>query len=102
MNSGPKILNVPAGEILFVSSNPWDAAGAEAFGYLVCWCNPSEVEIEDWESGTVGLGRILTGAAFLAFTVSSLPGMFGANLGEVEALLPPPGRRLRRPVQQLR
>ena len=36
---GPKILNLPASEILFVSSNAWDAAGAKAFGYKVCWCN---------------------------------------------------------------
>lgn len=42
------------------------------------------------ETGTVGLGRILTGAAVLSFAVSLLPGMFGANLGEIESLLPPP------------
>lgn len=36
---GPQILNIPANEILFVSSNAWDAAGAKAFGYQVCWCN---------------------------------------------------------------
>jgi 2-haloacid dehalogenase len=36
---GPEILNLPASEILFVSSNWWDAAGAKAFGYTVCWCN---------------------------------------------------------------
>ena len=36
---GAKILNLPAEQILFVSSNSWDAAGAKAFGYRVCWCN---------------------------------------------------------------
>ncbi len=36
---GPEMLGIPASEILFVSSNPWDAAGAKAFGYRVCWCN---------------------------------------------------------------
>jgi 2-haloacid dehalogenase len=45
---GPKILHLPAREILFVSSNAWDAAGAKAFGYLVCWCNRSGAEEEDW------------------------------------------------------
>ena len=30
---GPRILNLPSEEILFVSSNLWDAAGAKAFGY---------------------------------------------------------------------
>lgn len=27
------------GEIVFVSSNPWDAWGAAAFGFRVAWCN---------------------------------------------------------------
>ncbi len=36
---GPDALGLPAEEILFVSSNAWDAAGAKAFGYGVCWCN---------------------------------------------------------------
>ena len=36
---GPQRLRIPAEEILFVSSNLWDAAGAKAFGYTVCWCN---------------------------------------------------------------
>jgi 2-haloacid dehalogenase len=44
---GPEILNLPAGEILFVSSNLWDAAGAKAFGYQVCWCNRSRATMED-------------------------------------------------------
>jgi 2-haloacid dehalogenase len=38
---GPAVLGFAANEILFVSSNPWDAAGAKAFGYRVCWCNRS-------------------------------------------------------------
>jgi 2-haloacid dehalogenase len=45
---GPEILNLPAAEILFVSSNLWDAAGAKAFGYPVCWCNRSGAGMEDW------------------------------------------------------
>ena len=36
---GPAALGIPARELLFVSSNAWDAAGAKAFGYLVAWCN---------------------------------------------------------------
>jgi 2-haloacid dehalogenase len=36
---GPEALGVPAGELLFVSSNAWDVAGAKAFGYQVAWCN---------------------------------------------------------------
>jgi len=45
---GPEILTLPPAEILFVSSNLWDAAGAKAFGYPVCWCNRSGAEVEDW------------------------------------------------------
>jgi 2-haloacid dehalogenase len=45
---GPQLLNFPADEILFVSSNLWDAAGARAFGYRVCWCDRSGTDAEDW------------------------------------------------------
>ena len=45
---GPELLNLRAEEILFVSSNLWDAAGAKAFGYPVCWCNRSGEDAEDW------------------------------------------------------
>lgn len=44
---GPEILNIPAGQTLFVSSNAWDAAGAKAFGYQVCWCNRSAAPGDD-------------------------------------------------------
>ena len=36
---GPEILGIAASELLFVSSNGWDVAGAKAFGYQVAWCN---------------------------------------------------------------
>jgi len=36
---GPRALGIPAGDLLFVSSNGWDVAGAKAFGYQVAWCN---------------------------------------------------------------
>lgn len=36
---GPDTLGIPAGELLFISSNGWDVAGAKAFGYRVAWCN---------------------------------------------------------------
>ncbi len=38
---GPRAFGVQAREILFVSSNAWDVAGAKAFGYRACWCNRS-------------------------------------------------------------
>ena len=37
---------------------------------------------------TLGVGRALTGTLFLAFALSLVPGMFGANLGELEAYIP--------------
>ena len=42
-----RVLNVFHEEILFVSSNSWDAAGAKAFGYKVCWCNRSQGSLEE-------------------------------------------------------
>ncbi len=36
---GPQALGIPADQLLFVSSNAWDVAGAKAFGYRTAWCN---------------------------------------------------------------
>jgi thiol:disulfide interchange protein DsbD len=36
----------------------------------------------------LGLGRLLTGAAFLIFAISLLPGMFGGKLGDLDAYVP--------------
>jgi len=44
---GPGALGIPAGELLFVSSNGWDAAGAKAFGYQVAWCNRTDAPEEE-------------------------------------------------------
>lgn len=38
---GPAALKLPAREILFVSSNAWDAIGATWFGYTTLWVNRS-------------------------------------------------------------
>jgi len=43
---GPRAFGVPAGEILFVSSNGWDVAGAKSFGYRTCWCNRQRAPAE--------------------------------------------------------
>jgi 2-haloacid dehalogenase len=34
-------------ETLFVSCNPWDAAGSKVFGYNVCWINRFDVPFEE-------------------------------------------------------
>jgi 2-haloacid dehalogenase len=38
------VLGVPPAEVLFVSSNPWDACGAKAFGLNVAWIERVPVE----------------------------------------------------------
>jgi 2-haloacid dehalogenase len=43
----PRALGVPADELLFVSSNAWDVAGAKAFGYRVAWCNRQRAPEEE-------------------------------------------------------
>jgi 2-haloacid dehalogenase len=44
---GPTRLGIPASELLFVSSNAWDMAGAKAFGYQVAWCNRGNAPPEE-------------------------------------------------------
>src|SRR5262249_45064222 len=43
---GTKAFGLPASEMLFVSSNAWDIAGAKAFGYRTCWCNRFKAPME--------------------------------------------------------
>jgi 2-haloacid dehalogenase len=43
---GPRAFGLPAADILFVSSNAWDVAGAKAFGFQVCWCNRLGAEMD--------------------------------------------------------
>jgi 2-haloacid dehalogenase len=45
---GPKALGIPAGELLFVSSNAWDVVGAKAAGYQVAWCNRTSAPEEEF------------------------------------------------------
>lgn len=44
---GPRALGVPPTDLLFVSSNAWDVAGAKAFGYQVAWCNRASAPEEE-------------------------------------------------------
>ena len=44
---GPRAFAIPAGEMLFVSSNAWDIAGAKAFGYRTCWCNRTGAPMDE-------------------------------------------------------
>ncbi len=40
----------------------------------------------------LGVGRVLVAALFLTFSISLLPGLFGASLGNVEAFIPVQGK----------
>ena len=44
-----RVLGVEPGEILFVSSNGWDVAGASSFGFRTCWCNRANAPAEELE-----------------------------------------------------
>jgi len=44
---GPEVIGIPAGDLLFVSSNAWDVAGAKSFGYQVAWCNRTHAPAEE-------------------------------------------------------
>ena len=43
---GPQALNLPAKDILFVSSNCWDAIGATWYGYTTLWVNRFNLPLE--------------------------------------------------------
>jgi 2-haloacid dehalogenase len=45
-----RALGVEPGEILFVSSNGWDVAGASSFGFRTCWCNRVNAPAEELEA----------------------------------------------------
>jgi thiol:disulfide interchange protein len=49
------------------------------------------LRLEGVEAGeSLGIGRLLVASAFLIFSFSLLPGMFGAPLGELDAYVPAP------------
>ena len=54
---GPQAFGLPAAQILFVSSNGWDAVGATWFGYTTLWVNraglpPEQLDTEPTRTGT--------------------------------------------------
>jgi 2-haloacid dehalogenase len=55
---GPKALKLPAKDILFVSSNCWDAIGATWFGYTTLWVNRHGAPLEQ-----LGIEPTRTGAS---------------------------------------
>jgi 2-haloacid dehalogenase len=56
---GPQALNLPANEILFVSSNGWDAIGATWFGYATLWVNRAGLPLEQLATAPTRIGTSL-------------------------------------------
>src|SRR5579871_208733 len=52
--------------------------------YLLGYVRLEGVSAED----SLGVGRMLTAAVFLIFSISLFPGLFGATLGDLEAVIP--------------
>jgi 2-haloacid dehalogenase len=57
---GPDAFKLPTREILFVSSNCWDAIGAAWFGYTTFWINRSGQPLEELGAQPAAQGRLLT------------------------------------------
>jgi len=57
---GPDAFKLPTREILFVSSNCWDAIGATWFGYTTFWINRSGQPLEELGAQPAVQGRLLT------------------------------------------
>lgn len=56
---GPATMGVPAREILFVSSNCWDAIGATWYGYPTLWVNRAGAPLERLGTEPTRSGRSL-------------------------------------------
>ena len=56
---GQQALKLPAREILFVSSNGWDAIGATWFGYTTLWVNRTGLPLEQLDTEPTRIGSSL-------------------------------------------
>ena len=56
---GTAALGLPAAEILFVSSNCWDAIGATWFGYTTLWINRFGLPLDDLGTAPTRIGTTL-------------------------------------------
>ncbi len=56
---GPVALGLPASEILFVSSNCWDAIGAAWYGFTTLWVNRADAPMEQLGIAPTRIGRSL-------------------------------------------
>jgi 2-haloacid dehalogenase len=56
---GPQALRMAAGDILFVSSNCWDAVGATWFGYTTLWVDRAGLPLEALDTTPTRIGSSL-------------------------------------------
>jgi 2-haloacid dehalogenase len=56
---GPQALKLPAKQILFVSSNGWDAIGATWYGYTTLWVNRHGLPLEQLDTEPTRIGTSL-------------------------------------------
>jgi 2-haloacid dehalogenase len=56
---GPQTLGLPARDILFVSSNGWDAIGATWHGYTTLWVNRAGLPLEELNTEPSRIGTSL-------------------------------------------
>jgi 2-haloacid dehalogenase len=56
---GPQALDLPPRQILFVSSNGWDAIGATWYGFTTLWVNRSGAPLEALDTEPTRIGRSL-------------------------------------------
>jgi len=56
---GTQALGLPARDILFVSSNGWDAIGATWYGYTTLWVNRAALPLEQLDTAPTRIGTSL-------------------------------------------
>jgi 2-haloacid dehalogenase len=72
---GPAALGLPAREILFVSSNAWDAVGATWFGYTTLWVNRSGAPPEELGTSPTYIGTSLRDVLPLLPSLATVPSL---------------------------
>jgi 2-haloacid dehalogenase len=67
---GPRTLGLPTKQILFVSSNGWDALGATWYGYTTLWVNRTGAPLEQLGTEPTRIGASLRDALSFFSTIS--------------------------------
>ncbi|HQR70042.1 MAG TPA: haloacid dehalogenase type II [Burkholderiaceae bacterium] len=68
---GPRVLKMPADQILFVSSNGWDAIAAAWCGYTSFWVNRLGLPLDELGGRPHGIGSTLADAADFLLSLSN-------------------------------